>query len=127
MDFDHISDKVANIAALVPGSTKALLAEIGKCHLVCANCHRVRGETGVRPHAPEHSLNLVALFQQIMVRTPFPEDARFTEFPWASKVGTMVDRELAEQVGMSTEMVGWVRRKLGVPSFKSRMQMRTSV
>jgi hypothetical protein len=127
MDFDHINDKVANIARLVPEPTEVLLAELGKCHLVCANCHRARGATGVRPHAPEHSLNLAGSFQQIMARTPFPEDARFTEFPWASKVGTMVDRELAEQVGVSEDMVGWVRRKLRIPSFKSRMQMENSV
>lgn len=42
MDFDHLGDKVLNVAQLVGGETEALLKELGKCHLVCANCHRLR-------------------------------------------------------------------------------------
>lgn len=44
MDFDHIQDnKEYEIARLVVSNsmTKAL-AEIAKCELVCANCHRIR-------------------------------------------------------------------------------------
>lgn len=44
MDFDHIEDnKEYGVARLVSDNslTKAL-AEIAKCELVCANCHRVR-------------------------------------------------------------------------------------
>jgi len=44
MDFDHLSDKVANVAALAANcnSWKTLTEEIAKCELVCACCHRVR-------------------------------------------------------------------------------------
>lgn len=44
MDFDHLGDdKLGNVARLARlGSRTALLAEIAKCDLVCANCHRVR-------------------------------------------------------------------------------------
>ena len=46
MDFDHRPGerKVANITVLVKrGAPKAvLLAEMAKCDLVCANCHRER-------------------------------------------------------------------------------------
>lgn len=43
MDFDHLSNKVMNIARLVTqGSKEALIDEIAKCELVCANCHRER-------------------------------------------------------------------------------------
>lgn len=44
MDFDHVRGvKVANIAQLkVRGSAPALRAEIDKCEVVCANCHRIR-------------------------------------------------------------------------------------
>lgn len=44
MDFDHVrGEKSFNIAAGVRWkSTEALLAEMSKCDLVCANCHRVR-------------------------------------------------------------------------------------
>lgn len=45
MEFDHREgeekvDAIANLAA--NGSLKALLAELGKCDVVCANCHRAR-------------------------------------------------------------------------------------
>ena len=45
MDFDHVhGQKVADIATLAAGgfSLKRIQAEIDKCELVCANCHRVR-------------------------------------------------------------------------------------
>lgn len=43
-DFDHTSDdKTANVAAFATKGTIAdLLAEIAKCEVVCANCHRIR-------------------------------------------------------------------------------------
>ena len=44
MDFDHVrGSKVGNISHLKVRSTSAaLLAEIAKCEVVCANCHRIR-------------------------------------------------------------------------------------
>lgn len=45
MDFDHVgTDKVAPVSQLVANnvSYKRIDAEIAKCELVCANCHRVR-------------------------------------------------------------------------------------
>jgi hypothetical protein len=48
MDFDHIrGEKIATVSQLVRGgATKAAVeAEIAKCGLVCANCHRVRTTT----------------------------------------------------------------------------------
>jgi hypothetical protein len=45
MDFDHLGDdKVDNLADIVRRkcSKKAVYAEIEKCELVCANCHRIR-------------------------------------------------------------------------------------
>lgn len=45
MDFDHVrGEKRANVAQLMCYSLKAILAEIAKCDLVCANCHRIRTE-----------------------------------------------------------------------------------
>jgi hypothetical protein len=44
LEFDHLRDKEANVAALV-GSRYRLdrvRAEIEKCEVVCANCHRHR-------------------------------------------------------------------------------------
>lgn len=45
MDFDHVrGEKVSSLAALrhARGGWKKLLAEIEKCEVVCANCHRMR-------------------------------------------------------------------------------------
>lgn len=43
MDFDHLRDKRFVISSGVfTNSTEVLLAEVAKCDLVCANCHRVR-------------------------------------------------------------------------------------
>lgn len=43
LDFDHVrGEKVAGVGAMVSWSCEAILAEIAKCDVVCANCHRVR-------------------------------------------------------------------------------------
>ena len=43
MDFDHIREKRLEVSRLLYVSgTAALLEEIGKCEVVCANCHRIR-------------------------------------------------------------------------------------
>ena len=43
LEFDHLRDKAFNISAkLVYRSWEAILTEIKKCEVVCANCHRRR-------------------------------------------------------------------------------------
>lgn len=43
MDFDHVKgDKKYSIARMGSSRWEVVLAEIEKCELVCANCHRVR-------------------------------------------------------------------------------------
>lgn len=42
MDFDHLNDKRYTISNMQTLSIEALLAEMEKCELVCANCHRIR-------------------------------------------------------------------------------------
>jgi hypothetical protein len=47
LEFDHLGDKAFNIAkGLRDRSWEALVEEIAKCDVVCANCHRRR--TAVR-------------------------------------------------------------------------------
>jgi hypothetical protein len=41
-DFDHLRDKVFEIASCLCCRIEKLKAEADKCDLVCANCHRVR-------------------------------------------------------------------------------------
>lgn len=46
MDFDHLGDKVAAVSYLVPSyGPSTIVAEIAKCEVVCANCHRIRSFT----------------------------------------------------------------------------------
>jgi hypothetical protein len=49
MDFDHLGEKTFSIG-LMKGkcSMEKLAAEIAKCEVVCANCHRIR--THARKH-----------------------------------------------------------------------------
>lgn len=43
MDFDHLGDKDFTIASSKLNLSKeTLAAEIAKCEVVCANCHRIR-------------------------------------------------------------------------------------
>lgn len=45
LDFDHLpgTEKLYRIATMAAGLTKAKIdAEIAKCEVVCANCHRIR-------------------------------------------------------------------------------------
>lgn len=57
MDFDHRdqSSKVNIIAHMMTASLERLQAEIDKCDVVCANCHRIRsdaaGHAGSRPNS----------------------------------------------------------------------------
>lgn len=74
MDFDHASGaKLATVAELMDGTTDALRTEIGKCHLVCANCHRIRTMTGIRCQGGS---GLVEKLDQAFARAPYPEDRR---------------------------------------------------
>jgi hypothetical protein len=116
MDFDHtgVEAKVSNVARLVGGPTNVLVSELRKCHLVCANCHRSRGFTKVRPEAPCYGDLLIQRFREIETRIPTPTDQRFVPFPHPELLGVVPDKELAMKTGISREMVAWYRRKAGV-------------
>lgn len=44
LEFDHLGNKKANISDMMRSYTsrEALWAEMSKCEVVCANCHRIR-------------------------------------------------------------------------------------
>ena len=54
MDFDHVrGDKVQSISSMWSWGRAKVEAEIAKCELVCANCHRVRMQVWrVPPEVP---------------------------------------------------------------------------
>jgi len=48
MDYDHQvpSEKKHNVAHMMGQSWQAILKEIDKCVLLCANCHRIKTHIG---------------------------------------------------------------------------------
>ncbi len=54
LEFDHVGDdKVIQVSNMVAWSRVRIDAEIAKCEVVCANCHRVRTHSR-RVHASSH-------------------------------------------------------------------------
>ena len=55
LEFDHLDDKAFNIGqGLAYRAWESILAEIAKCDVVCANCHRRR--TAARMQSRRHRL-----------------------------------------------------------------------
>jgi hypothetical protein len=56
MDFDHIGEKLMLMAHARKSGKQKILAEIEKCDVVCAVCHRYRTQSrlaSVSPHPPK--------------------------------------------------------------------------
>lgn len=51
MDWDHLSDKKWNVGKMTSCSLSSFNAEIAKCELVCAVCHRLRTQARGRTWA----------------------------------------------------------------------------
>jgi hypothetical protein len=51
LDFDHLDSatKIAGIAAMIDHSMPLLIAEIAKCVVRCANCHRIVTQARRKP------------------------------------------------------------------------------
>lgn len=49
-DFDHLGDKAFNVSKMTTMCDARFEAEIAKCELCCANCHRLRTSTRPRVH-----------------------------------------------------------------------------
>lgn len=59
MDFDHLGDKMMGIGRMASQSShEAILAEIAKCDLICACCHRIRTYNRRAPGAVPHEKRL---------------------------------------------------------------------
>jgi len=54
MDFDHVTgQKVTKVGLMRRHSVGAFLAEVAKCEVVCANCHRIRSRLHLAPKLRE--------------------------------------------------------------------------
>lgn len=42
LEFHHLSDKEYNISDMMSHSWEAILLEINKCEILCANCHKIK-------------------------------------------------------------------------------------
>jgi hypothetical protein len=42
LEFDHIGEKTGNVSGMLGRRWSTIEAEIAKCEVVCANCHRRR-------------------------------------------------------------------------------------
>jgi hypothetical protein len=120
MDLDHQHRKIASVGHLLERSTEVLMEEIQKCHLVCANCHRVRSRIRKRPDISEAYANLLRnTFLRISSSRKYPADLRLTR-AWHQLVGTMPDVEVAKIGGVSRSAVSTHRRKARVPAFRTK-------
>jgi hypothetical protein len=52
LEFDHLRDKIRNVSAMMRQRWSSIVAEIEKCEVVCANCHRRR--TAARSNSFRH-------------------------------------------------------------------------
>jgi hypothetical protein len=72
MDFDHVrGSKAGNVSEMIGSATvMALLTEIAKCDVVCANCHRLRtyspreARSSTRQTRPSLSVQLVLALER---------------------------------------------------------------
>jgi hypothetical protein len=63
MEFDHIGDDKKFNISRCKNTWKATIAEMAKCELVCANCHRMRtinrrGNRVTKYLEPDHQMSL---------------------------------------------------------------------
>jgi hypothetical protein len=83
MDFDHVRGvKLVNVSRMVSGSRDRILAEVAKCDLVCACCHRSRtANRMVRTNVAERRQNFLVKLNSLKGNpcldcgTPFPPEA----------------------------------------------------
>ena len=96
LEFDHLGDKLGNVSTLANGgrSWARILAEIQKCEVRCANCHRLKTrersvarQGGFTPAAPKSGAPVQLLIDAALglrVCRVCGETKPLTEFPFRS-------------------------------------------
>jgi len=110
MDFDHVrGEKTAVVPRLIGKPLDTLLAEIQKCDVVCANCHRQRTQKAGYLRRPVSEEDLLAAQQPVKEK-----------IPWRHLVGTMPDRQVA-QIGQVCPSTVWeYHKKSKIPDYKPK-------
>ena len=56
MDFDHVrGEKLMDVSAMTNWNLEKIISEIGKCEVVCSNCHRIRTHSRKQHFSPPPS------------------------------------------------------------------------
>jgi hypothetical protein len=129
MDFDHVrGEKVREVSLLK--NLAIILAEAAKCDVVCANCHRERSHKTARGAQRLNPEQVDMAWQRRQEGTPQSLLIRPTmkavpsPRSWHALVGTMPDKHVATQAGVTPSNVHYFRKKMGIPKFQSN-QMKT--
>jgi hypothetical protein len=128
MDFDHVRGvKVGSVSQMK--SCKAILAEVAKCEVVCANCHRERTQVQAKGALRTGISEIPMVWErnssgevQTSVRAPTRRVLTPAIRPWHKFAGKLTDREVATRFSTSPVNVCTYRKKVGIPSFRSSMQ-----
>ncbi len=125
MDFDHVrGEKIREVSRM---TTRALiLAEAAKCDIVCANCHRARTQVQAKGAARLNPGDVDMVWQrrspkglQTILAPAAPPQVVPAFRPWHALAGTLKDRDLAAQFGVSCASVSMYRKRAGVPRYRS--------
>jgi hypothetical protein len=109
LDFDHLPEnsKLDRVSAMTMASLEKLLAELVKCEVVCANCHRVRTYERAQSARPP-----VSVGPKARRANPVVEARWFADLAAAGQL----QRVIAGQVGRSQSYVSSRLKLLRLPS-----------
>lgn len=118
MDFDHVhGSKVTDPSKLLGGSTDALLSELTKCQLRCANCHRIKTHRSNAVGVDyEHINEILRKFIAVRASLPIEQDLRQktrADYPWVHSIGGLSAKEIAANAKVSLNTVYRIGRKFG--------------
>jgi hypothetical protein len=121
LEFDHVRGvKVDDVSVMVANSCspESLLGEIGKCDVVCANCHKTR-----------HHFRRIAKSEGYLGRRPLKSRPRKGIWPDTLKLQEMVlimpALQVAKSIGVSSVAVKRMCTRLGLETRPRGYWMKT--
>jgi hypothetical protein len=124
MDFDHArGEKLCEVSQMAGLSVDDILAEVAKCDVVCANCHRERTQVKSSGHQRTDPEKVGMTWQRRSSKNPQTVVANGTRQttpkpkPWHAFVGTMTDRGVSKLTGISPASVSGYRKRMAIPIY----------